>query len=111
MGAYVMPRFFFNVSDTKTLFDPEGTELPNWQAARIFAIRYIGGILQSDAKIIAESDEWHMDITDENGLVMMRLDFSILLSPVIERTSMLNDHHAIHLTRTCEGQPVPRNDR
>lgn len=106
-----MPRFFFNVSDTKTLFDPEGTELPNWQTARIFAIRYMGELLQSDAKNIAENDDWHIDVTDETGLVMMRLDFSILLSPMIDRTNMLNDDHAIHLARTLKGQPIPRNDR
>ncbi len=71
----------------------------------------MGEILQSDAKDIAESDDWHIDVTDENGLVMMRLDFSILLSPMIDRTNMLNDDHAIHLARILEGQLVPRNDR
>lgn len=71
----------------------------------------MGEILQSDARIVAESDKWHMDVTDESGLVMMSLDFSILLSPVIDRTSMINDHHAIHLTRTFERSPVTRNDR
>jgi hypothetical protein len=52
-----MPRFFFNVSDTKSLFDPEGKDLPNWQSARIFAIRYMGEILQSDAENIAENHD------------------------------------------------------
>lgn len=106
-----MPRFFFNVYDTKTLFDPEGAELLNWQAARIAAIRYMGELLQSEANNIAERDDCYIEVTDKDGLVMMRLDFSILLSPMTDRTSMVNDDYAAHLARTLEGQPVPGNKR
>jgi len=102
-----MPRFFFNVSDTKTLFDPGGADLPNWQAARIFAIRYMGEILQSDAKNIAESDDCHMDVMDESGLIMMRLDFSVMLSSANSFANILDDDHAIHLAGSLKTQPAP----
>jgi hypothetical protein len=50
-----MPRFHFNVHDGKNIIDEQGTELPNWQAARIEAIHLAGNILRDEAQSIALS--------------------------------------------------------
>ena len=78
-----MPHFFFNVFDGYDNFDTEGMELPSWQAAKVLAIRHAGEVLQSDAARIKPGDEWHMEVTDEQGLIVFRLDFSVMASAAL----------------------------
>lgn len=105
-----MPNFFFDVYDGKTNIKTKGTNLPTWQEARTLAIRYMGEIFCSEANDISQSEDWHMNVTNEDGLVLMRLDFSILLSPSIDYTNILRNDNATHLARTFEEQPATSND-
>jgi hypothetical protein len=80
-----MPRYFFHVFDNDIFHDHEGRELPNWQAAQIVAILHMGAILQSNAAEISVGDDWHMDVTNESGLLLLRLEFSIMRSAVLDQ--------------------------
>ena len=75
-----MPRFHFNVYGGVCVLDTEGTELPDWQAARLEAIRYAGALLVDEAQHVARGEEWRMEVTDEVGLMLFRLDFSVMAS-------------------------------
>lgn len=75
-----MPRFFFNIFDGHGHRDEEGTELPDWQAAQTLAIRHVGEVLQTDARRISPGHDWRMEVTDERGLILLRLDFNVLAS-------------------------------
>ena len=75
-----MPRFHFNVYDGVCVLDTEGTELPDWQAARLEAIRYAGALLVDDAQHVAHGQDWRMEVTDDTGLVLFRLDFIVMAS-------------------------------
>ena len=75
-----MPRFHFNVYDRVCVLDTEGTELPDRQAARLEAVRYAGALLVDEAQHVARGEDWRMDVTDEVGLVLFRLDFSVMAS-------------------------------
>lgn len=77
-----MPHFFFNVFDGYGNLDTEGMELPDCQAAQVLAIRHAGEVLQSDAARIQPGDDWRMEVTDERGLIVFRLDFNVLASAV-----------------------------
>lgn len=79
-----MPRFHFNIYDGVSLPDPHGTELPDWHSARIEAIRLSGEIVREDAKRLALGQDWHMEVTDNAGLVLFRLDFSIMEAPATQ---------------------------
>lgn len=82
-----MPRFHFNVYDGVTLLDNHGTDLDSWEEARLEAIVLTGHLLKDHPKRIALGEEWRMEVTDENGLVLFRLDFTVLESPAMLGTS------------------------
>jgi hypothetical protein len=105
-----MQRFFFHVFDNKAIFDPEGAELPNWQAAQAFAIRYMGELLQSNANLIAKYQDWHMNVTDSDGAVLMRLDFSLLRSDTLNSRNGLEDNSAGYAVTSIFCQPEALND-
>ena len=73
-----MPRYHFNVYDGVTMLDPDGVELTSWEAARLEAIRHCGEIFKDDPKRIALGEDWRMEVTDDTGLVLFRLDFSVM---------------------------------
>ncbi len=76
-----MPRFHFNVYDGVSSPDKDGTELPDWDAARVQAIAYAGEILKDTSQRLAVGEQWNMEVTDERGLVLFRLDFSVMEAP------------------------------
>ena len=76
-----MPRFFFHVFNGEDQRDNSGTELPNFHVAQVEAIRCAGEILKDEAHQIALGQEWRMDVTDENNMILLRLDFSAVASP------------------------------
>ncbi|MGU3668470.1 DUF6894 family protein [Methylobacterium sp. A49B] len=80
-----MARFHFNVYDGVSMPDPVGTDLSSWDDARVEAIRMAGEILKDKAHRIALGEDWRMEVTDETGLVLFRLDFSVLESPAVRK--------------------------
>ena len=78
-----MPRYFFNVHDGRNMPDPNGTELPDPGAARQEAIRFAGRLLDEDADRIGLGEDWQMEVTDERGLLLFRLDFHVTAAPAI----------------------------
>ena len=78
-----MPRYHFNVYDGVTLLDKKGVELPDTQFARREAIRYAGVLLEEGARLESLGAEWRMEITDDTGLILFRLDFFVTPSSAI----------------------------
>lgn len=81
-----VPRFHFNTYDNVTVLDPEGTELADWDEARLEAIRLCGEILKEDAKRVALCEDWRMEVTDDTGLVLFRFDFAVMASAATTRS-------------------------
>jgi hypothetical protein len=78
-----MPRFHFNVYDGVDAPDCDGTELPDWDTAREEAIRLSGELLRDSAKQMALGEDWRMEVTDETGLILFRLDFTVMGSSAL----------------------------
>ena len=78
-----MPRFHFNVYDGVTLPDEDGTELPDWHHARAQALLFAGELLKDEAIHRQLADGWHIEVTDERGLILFRLDFTIVNAPAV----------------------------
>jgi len=76
-------RYFFNIYDGVTIKDTEGTEFERWEDARIEAIRLSGEVLKDHPKRLAIGEDWRMEVTDEWGLVLFRLDFHVMEAPAM----------------------------
>ncbi|CAO4181274.1 DUF6894 family protein [Methylorubrum extorquens] len=79
-----MPRYHYNVYDGVELLDRRGVELPDLTYARREAIRYAGALLEDGAQKDNLSNEWRMEVVNENGLLLFRLDFLVTDSPATE---------------------------
>jgi hypothetical protein len=78
-----VPRYHFNVYDGVTLLDKKGVELPDINFARREAIRYSGTLLEDGGNKDNLGAEWRMEVTDDTGLILFRLDFFVTPSAAI----------------------------
>lgn len=78
-----MPRYHFNVRDGRDYPDPDGHVLPDLDAARRFALRYTCELLGSLDEQFWSGEPWSMEVTDEVGLVLFRLDFAGTEAPSV----------------------------
>ncbi|RYF22147.1 MAG: hypothetical protein EOO77_04700 [Oxalobacteraceae bacterium] len=83
-----MPRYHFNVYDGVILLDKKGVELPEIMFARREAIRYAGVLLEEGARLENLGSEWRMEVTDDAGAILFRLDFFV--TPSLNTTSSLD---------------------
>ena len=75
-----MPRFFFNTNDDVELWDDEGTDLPDLDAARRAAIRYAGELLREAGPCVAFGDAWQLRASDASEGVVFPIDVKITLN-------------------------------
>ena len=78
-----MPLFHFNVFDGVVDLDKEGTELPNvdaaWREARLLA----SDIIKSDSEWNKLGDDWRIEVTDDAGVILFRIDVGAMKSPLM----------------------------
>lgn len=72
-----MPRYHFNVHDGVSSLDHDGTELPDWKAARLEAVRLAGEILKDEAERVVLGEDWRIEVSDDTGLVLFHMAFVI----------------------------------
>lgn len=77
-----MPRFHFNVYDGRTTIDQVGTDLDNLNEAKLEAIWLAGRMISENFEHICSCAEWRLEVADDQGLVMIRLDFNVIMFPV-----------------------------
>ena len=82
-----MPRFYYNVYDGKSGLDVIGTELPDWDAARVEALRFMGEIMKDNARHILLYEDWRLEVTDSTGLILFQVALLMTETPVPLRSS------------------------
>jgi hypothetical protein len=70
-----MPVYHFNVRDGSNIPDPDGTDLPNISSARLEAVKLAGQLLLDRPGTFWEGSDWHVEVTDDCGRALFRLDF------------------------------------
>lgn len=103
-------RDFIHVYDGITLLDETGIELPDLTFARREAIRYAATLLETAGKRDSLGQEWRMEVTDSEGLMMFRLDFVVTDSPAAASASNKNPSVAlssVHRIFSCRHPPCP----
>lgn len=83
-----MSRYHFNVYDGYSDIDEDGHELPDLHAARVEALRLAGGIIKDAADRADMSDEWRVEVTDDSGLMLFRMEFTVVESQTAKTASM-----------------------
>lgn len=78
-----MPRYFFNIHDGVAYPDREGSDHPDWESAQREAITVAGSMIADNARRKELGEDWQMEVTDEAGLILFRLDFHVALAPVL----------------------------
>ena len=66
--------YHFNVYDGVDRLDRRGQELPDVPAARKEGSRIAGALLQNNHQSFWTGNDWHMEVTDPRGLVLLRID-------------------------------------
>ena len=78
-----MPRYKFHVYDGRGDVQPDEETLRDADAARREGIRRAGATLVLDAQTLRADTEWRLEVEDEHGLVLYRMDFSITASSAV----------------------------
>ena len=81
-----MPRYYFDVEDGKSFPDREGNELPDLDAARIEAVRLLGGMLRDEAETFWRGDDWRMSVTGPDKVVLFTIGFVARMAPAFRDT-------------------------
>ena len=76
-----MPTFKSQVFDGRSDISPGTVDIPNLDAARREGIRREGATLVLDAHILAHTNNWRMDVADENSTLPFRYDFAMTIAP------------------------------
>lgn len=71
-----MPRYHFNVHDGADIPDRDGTELASVSVARVEAVKLAGRLLMDEPARFWDGSDWHLEVTDERGHILFRLDFA-----------------------------------
>ena len=79
-----MPLFFFNQAGA--IYDPdvEGIELASISDARIQAVKFAGEALRDRPELIWLGDEYRVEVTDENRLVLFTFVAMGVDSPAVK---------------------------
>lgn len=82
-----MPRFHFDIRagqagrPGEARPDPAGTDLPDLLSARAEALRLAGTIVGDAAARAHLGEDWRIEVTDEAGLPLFVLEFSVPEGP------------------------------
>ena len=65
-----MPRYYFHTADGHRWSDPEGSELPDEQTARVEAVTFAAEVLRGRAEEIWRDGQWRVEVTDDQNALL-----------------------------------------
>lgn len=69
-----MPRYHYNVYDGVDILDHDGVDFRDIDQARVEALRYAAGIIHDEALKKRLGNEWRLEVTDAEGVILLRID-------------------------------------
>lgn len=79
-----MPRYFFHVTDGRSIPDTEGTELVDIYQAQYEAIQVSGELLRDMGAKFSHGTDWKMEVADALGQIVFVLRFSAEERPALD---------------------------
>lgn len=104
-----MPTFFFNTNDDVGLWDEEGTELPDLEAARRVAIRYAGELLR-EGPSLAFGETWQLRASDASNAILFTIDVRITPNPATLSVPRPKVAHRPQQTTTQQHEDVAHSN-
>lgn len=74
-----MPRYFFFASDTGA--DDTAVDLSDHAAARRYAIRYAGEVMNDQPEVLWDGREFSVTVRDETGLLLFTVAMIAINAP------------------------------
>lgn len=68
-----MPRFIIQLKTATYAEQPYAVDVDDLAALRIEAARFVGEILRDEAERIWKDQDWRVDVTDEDGLLLFAM--------------------------------------
>lgn len=84
-----MPRYYYNIHDGRSIIDSDVLDLADSAQARRMAVRLIGQFFGEEAELVARGEEWRMEVTDGQGLILFRLDFVLTNAAAVSGSAEL----------------------
>ncbi len=84
-----MPRYYYNIHDGRSIIDTDVLDLADSAQARRMAVRLIGQFFGEEAELVARGEEWRMEVTDGQGLILFRLDFVLTNAAAVSGSAEL----------------------
>lgn len=77
-----MPRFYFDAEDGGVFIDPDGTDLPDFDAAKREALRILCQLLPVKGQHLEHGD-FTITVSDHERMVLMKITVAALFSPAV----------------------------
>ncbi|WCP13330.1 hypothetical protein sphantq_01755 [Sphingobium sp. AntQ-1] len=74
-----MPRYFFSASDEEA--DEIGAELRDQSAARQFAIRFAGEVMDNQPDVLQGGQGFSISVTDERKVLLFTIEIAVIDAP------------------------------
>jgi D-lyxose ketol-isomerase len=81
-----MARFHFHTKDGIACSDPQGTELPNFEAAQAHAVQHLSERLRGNPHLVWDTRDFSIIVTDDHGLTLFTLDLTANVSAAADKT-------------------------
>jgi hypothetical protein len=82
-----MPFYHFEVRTPSHVMITEGAEFPDSVAARVEAAKRVGALLHEHAGQLWIDQDWQMDVTDADGLILYAIQVSAMRAAATQGTS------------------------
>ena len=76
-----MPRYHLSSVDGTREPGLGGVELPDDQAAHAYAVRFAGGVLQSEPSLIWKHGRWRVEVVDDDSALLFTVIVLIVDAP------------------------------
>jgi hypothetical protein len=81
-----MPIYHFEVRTPSHVMLTEGAELPDSTAARVEAAKRVGALLHEHAGQLWVDQDWQLDVTDAQGLILYVIQVIAIRSAATQGT-------------------------
>lgn len=78
-----MPRYFFDTEGGSNFHDEDGVALADADEARLYAIKFAGQCMADDAALLAQGQDFRVEVRDSDGLLLFAVTTFVTDSPAI----------------------------